>query len=210
VPEKPAESLNVYDRSGRVVGTRPRAEAGDLGLAVGAVNLLLVNAAGEVLLQKRRPDKENGGRWDKSVGGHVDAGEDFDTTVVREAGEELFGDPRSARVRLVEASGPLAGAGVDLSRDVVFRRAGVHLNLRDVRHAPQGGLRNVIYHVAAYLGRTDVPVGDLRPDHTEIDAFRYASPSEVDEMLVRGALAPNLAFLWLIHARELLDLAGGA
>jgi len=197
VPEKPAVSLNVYDRSGHIVGARPRAEAGDQGLAVGAVNLLLVSAAGEVLLQKRRGNKENGGLWDKSVGGHVDAGEDFDTAVVREAGEELFADARSSRVRLVPAGArlePEAG-GDDLSRFAVFRRAGLHLNLRDVRHSPRGGLRNVIYHVAAYIGRTDVPVADLRPDRAEIDAFRYAAPREVDEMLAGGALAPNMAFL---------------
>ncbi len=86
------ELLNVYDTSGEVVGARPRGEAKRSGLAVGAVNALVRDGAGRVLLQKRPADKENGGRWDKSVGGHVAAGEDFDATAVREAGEELFDD----------------------------------------------------------------------------------------------------------------------
>src|SRR3970040_2143291 len=76
------ELLNVYDEAAKASG-----------LAVGAVNALLVNRRGEVLLQRRPRDKENGARWDKSVGGHVSAGEEFDATLVREAGEELFSDP---------------------------------------------------------------------------------------------------------------------
>ena len=102
------ESLErLRRRPGRVVGAQPRDEAKSSGLAVGAVNVLLVNARGEVLLQRRPEDKENGGRWDKTVGGHVDAGEAFDETAVREAGEELFGDGRSPRVRLARSAAEL-------------------------------------------------------------------------------------------------------
>jgi 8-oxo-dGTP pyrophosphatase MutT (NUDIX family) len=210
MPENPAEILNVYDPSGRVVGSRAREEAGRHGLAVGAVNVLLLDAAGHVLLQKRRPDRENGGLWDKSVGGHVGSGEDFDGAAVREAGEELFGDGRSARVHLAPDGGALerfAAEGL-FAESVAFRRAALHLNLRDVRHARGGGLRNVVFHVATYLGRTDVPRDGFRPDPAEIDDLRYLPPREVDAMLVRGELAPNMAFLWLIHAHELLALAG--
>ena len=69
-------------------------------------------------------------------------------------------------------------------------------------------LRNVVYHVASYLGRTDVPLGGFRPPADEIAGLRYAAPAEVDALLVRGELAPNMAFLWLTHARALLALAG--
>ena len=105
--ESHEELLNLYDDAGAVVGARPRREAKASGLAVGAVNILLANAASEVLLQRRPVDKENGGRWDKSVGGHVGAGESFDQTAVREAGEELFDDPASLRVRLAALNGKL-------------------------------------------------------------------------------------------------------
>jgi len=146
------------------------------------------------------------------VGGHVDAGESFDEAAVREAGEELFGHASSPRVRLAgdEADFGRLVAEVDLTRDVVFRRVALQLNLRDVRLVPGGGTRNVVYHVASYLGRTDVPVEGFRPPADEITGLRYAAPSEVDGLLVRGALAPNMAFLWLTHARALLALAGGA
>jgi isopentenyldiphosphate isomerase len=178
------ERVAVFDAAGRAVGGMPREEAKRSGLAVGAINLLLVSARGEVLLQQRPADKENGGRWDKSVGGHVDAGEGFDA---------------------VDFERRLATG--DLGRSVVFRREALQLNLRDVRLVPGGGARNVVYHVASYLGRTDVPLEDFRPPAAEIAALRYAAPGEVDALLLAGGLAPNMAFLWLTHARALLALA---
>ena len=204
------ERLNVYDAAGRVVGARPRREAKASGLAVGAVNALLVNRGREVLMQRRPRDKENGARWDKSVGGHVSAGEEFDTTLVREAGEELFSDPGSPRVRLAASERDFAAllGGADLAREVVVRRVALQLNLRDVRHAPGGGLRNVLYHVAIYAGRSDVPVGSFRPQVEDIEELRYFPAAEVDAMLLRGELAPNMAYLWLTQAQGLLALAG--
>jgi 8-oxo-dGTP pyrophosphatase MutT (NUDIX family) len=147
------------------------------------------------------------------VGGHVDEGEEFDDAAVREAGEELFGDGGSPRVRLAREEGELARllATADLSRQVAFRRVALQLNLRDVRLVPGGaGIRNVVYHVASYLGRTDVPLDGFRPQADEIAGLRYAAPVEVDALLARGALAPNMAFLWLTHAHALLALAGSA
>jgi 8-oxo-dGTP pyrophosphatase MutT (NUDIX family) len=211
VPEPREEPVNVYDPQGRVVGAMPREKAKRSGLGVGAVNVLLVSARGEVLLQRRPEDKENGGRWDKTVGGHVDAGEEFDAAAAREAGEELFGDAASPRVRLAgdKADFERLLGEADLAREVVFRRETLQLNLRDVRLAP-GGIRNVVYHVAIYLGRTDVPLERFAPQAEEIAGLRYARPAEVDAMLIRGELAPNMAFLWLTQARALLALAGGS
>jgi isopentenyldiphosphate isomerase len=207
--ESHEELLNVYDDDGAVVGTRPRREAKASGLAVGAVNILLANAAAEVLLQRRPVDKENGGRWDKSVGGHVGAGESFDQTAVREAGEELFDDPASTRIRLAatdeEYRDLVGGAGP--RSGVVFRRAGLRLGLRDVRLAPGGGIRTVLYHVALYRGRTHLPISAFTPQPSEIAELRYFAPPEVDRMLVEGVLSPNMAFLWLTEGQALLQEA---
>ncbi len=209
MPEPRYERLNVYDASGRVVGSEGREAAKRSHLAVGAINLLLVNARGQVLLQRRPPDKENGDCWDKSVGGHVDAGEDYDRAAVRETGEELFDDPRSPRVRLATAEAfEAALAEADLTRQVVFRRQALQLNLRDVRRAPDGTLRNVIYHVASYLGRTDIPPDGFRPQPSEIADLRYAGAGEIDRLLLAGQLSPNMAYLWLTHARTLFSLPG--
>ena len=213
MPEPHGERVRVYDEDGRAAGALPRAEAKRSRLAVGAVNVLLVNARGEVLLQRRPEDRENGGRWDKTVGGHVDEGEGFDDAAVREAGEELFGDGTSPRVHLARDEAEIGRllATADLSRQVVFRRAALQLNLRDVRLGPGGaGIRNVVYHVASYLGRTDVPLDRFEPPRDEIAGLRYAAPAEVDALLARGELAPNMAFLWLTHAQALLALVGSA
>lgn len=205
------EVLNVYDGNAVVVGASPRREAKASGRAVGAVNALVFNAKGEVLLQRRPPRKENGGLWDKSVGGHVSAGEEFDQTLVREAGEELFDDAASPRVRLAGSEEEFARlfATADLSREVVLRRIGFQKNLRDVRHGPGGGVRNVLYHVAIYAGRTHLGAGGFRPQKSEIAELRYFSVAELDAMLLRGELSPNMAFLWLAHAYALVGFAPG-
>jgi len=204
------ELLNVYDARGAVVDARPRRAAKASGLAVGAVNALLVNRRGEVLLQRRPADKENGARWDKSVGGHVSAGEEFDATLVREAGEELFSDGASTRVRLAGSEPDFDAllASADLTESVVLRRVALQLNLRDVRHAPgDGGVRNVVYHVAVYAGRSDVALGSFLPQADEIEDLRYFPAADVDGMLLRGELAPNMAYLWLTQGQGLLALA---
>jgi len=88
----------------------------------------------------------------------------------------------------------------------VLRKYSFQRNLRDVRHGPNGGVRNVIYHLAIYLGRTDLPPEGFQPQASEIAALEYFPPADVDRMLLRGELAPNMAFLWLTHARPLLAL----
>ena len=200
------ELLNLYDTDGNVVAARPRREAKASGLAVGAVNVLVLNQVGQVLLQRRPSDKENGGRWDKSVGGHVSAGEEFDTTAVREAGEELFDDPRSPHVLLARDAQEfdIIAASDDVRRMVVLRRVAFQLNLRDVRHAPGGGLRNVLYHLAIYHGRTALPLAEFRPQKSEIDELRYVDARELDHLLLDGQLPPNMAFLWLTQGHLLL------
>lgn len=201
------ELLNLYDADGGVVGARPRREAKASGLAVGAVNALVVDGRRHVLLQRRPRGKENGERWDKSVGGHVSAGEEFDQTLVREAGEELFDDPRSPRVRLAASGEEFAAMlrSADLAREVVLRRVAFQRNLRDVRTGPDGTVRNVLYHVAIYAGRTDTAVSAFRPQPSEIEELAYFPAEAVDRMLLEGRLAPNMAFLWLTQARALLE-----
>jgi isopentenyldiphosphate isomerase len=203
------ELVNVYDFEGRVLGARPRGEAKASGLAVGAVNALVVNPLGELLMQRRPRDKENGGRWDKSVGGHVGAGEEFDATLVREAGEELFDEAGTPRVRLADSQAAFEGAaGPELAQGVVFRRVALQLNLRDVRLAPGGeGVRSVVYHIAIYAGRTALARDAFRPQPSEVAELRYVPAPEVDRMLIAGELVPNMAFLWLTQARALLALA---
>jgi isopentenyldiphosphate isomerase len=206
------ELLNVYDAAGTVVGARPRTEAKRSGLAVGAVNAMLFDQAGRVLLQRRPAGTENGARWDKSVGGHVAAGEDFDTTMAREAGEELFDDPASPRIVLARSRQHFEHlvATSDLAASVVLHRLGLQLNLRDVRIADDGSARVVLYHVAMYEGRTALPVEGFRPQPSEIQDLAYFTVDEVDRMFLDGGLAPNMGFLWLAYGQRLLGPGGAA
>lgn len=90
-PQSPEEIFDVVDESGRVVGRATRAEVHrDPGLIHRAVHILVFRTDGRLLLQLRAPGKDvDPGKWDSSVGGHVDAGEDFDAAARRELAEEL-------------------------------------------------------------------------------------------------------------------------
>jgi 8-oxo-dGTP pyrophosphatase MutT (NUDIX family) len=194
VADQVHELINVYDAAGALLGSTERGLAKAKGLAAGAVQLLLLDPEGRVLLQRRREDKENGGLWDKSVGGHVQAGETFDEALIREANEELFGRAEADRVVLVDD--PLART-VD-PRPVRVRRVRLELGLRDIRYAstPDRPVINVTYHAAMYLGRTALGLADFAHQEEELAGLSYFEPAEVDRMLLTGRLAPNMAFLW--------------
>ncbi len=94
------EILAAYDQQGNLINTQERKKLlhtiqnhsllhGDAPCAVSCINLLLINSKKEILLTKRGNTFDNPYMWDKTVGGHVTAGESFDETVIREAKEEL-------------------------------------------------------------------------------------------------------------------------
>ncbi|NOZ25108.1 MAG: NUDIX domain-containing protein [Nitrospirae bacterium] len=85
------EMLEIVDSEGRVIGRASRAEIhGDNRLLHRVVHVIVVNHSGDILLQKRSVNKDVApGRWDTSVGGHVDAGETVEFALRREMREEL-------------------------------------------------------------------------------------------------------------------------
>ena len=85
------ERLDVVNESGETINTLPRSEIhGNPELLHIVVHILVFNAKGELLLQKRSMDKDVApGRWDTSVGGHVNSGETVADAVMRETEEEL-------------------------------------------------------------------------------------------------------------------------
>jgi isopentenyl-diphosphate delta-isomerase len=84
------EIFDIVNERDEVIGQAPRKEVHARGLRHRAVHILVFNARGEVFLQKRSMLKDTAkGKWDSSTSGHVDSGEDYDATAVRELGEEI-------------------------------------------------------------------------------------------------------------------------
>ena len=80
----------VVNKNDEVIGAAERKALIKKGLIHRIVRVLLFNSKGQVFLQKRGPSMDTWpGKWDQSVGGHVDEGEDYDKAVKREAKEEL-------------------------------------------------------------------------------------------------------------------------
>ena len=85
------ERFPIVDEEGRVVGAATRGECHNGSkLLHPVVHLHVFNSRGEVYLQKRPEWKDiQPGKWDTSVGGHIDYGETPEQALVREVGEEL-------------------------------------------------------------------------------------------------------------------------
>ncbi len=85
------ELLEVVTKDGGIIKTLPRSEIhGNPSLIHKVVHVLVFNRKRELFLQKRSINKDVApGKWDTSVGGHVDAGETFNEALRREMREEL-------------------------------------------------------------------------------------------------------------------------
>ncbi len=85
------ELFPVVDPDGRVIGSATRGECHSGSMILHpVVHLHVFSPDGALLLQKRSADKDiQPGRWDTSVGGHVDYGETVGQALRREAAEEL-------------------------------------------------------------------------------------------------------------------------
>ena len=85
------ERFPIVDEEGRVVGSATRGEChSGSKLLHPVVHLHVFNSRGEVFLQKRPEWKDiQPGKWDTSVGGHIDYGETPEQALVREVREEL-------------------------------------------------------------------------------------------------------------------------
>ena len=96
-----SEKLEIYDLNSKLITIEDRKkfyseikkefkETGKISKKVKSIRLILMNSSGRIYLQKRSKIKtENAGKYDKTVGGHVSAGDSFNMTVIRECAEEL-------------------------------------------------------------------------------------------------------------------------
>lgn len=85
-----AEILEIVDADDRVVGTATRADIHRRGLLHRAVHVFVFNNHGEIYVQRRSASKDRHPlKLDSSAAGHVDPGETYEQTGVRELREEL-------------------------------------------------------------------------------------------------------------------------
>ncbi len=85
------EVFEVVDEAGRVVGRAPRSACHrNRALLHRVAHVIVVDGEGRVYLQKRPLAKDiQPGKWDTSVGGHLEAGEEPEAGARREMREEL-------------------------------------------------------------------------------------------------------------------------
>jgi len=97
------DMLPVINEEGEFIKLAPRklCHDGKSMLLHPVVHLHIINSKGQIFLQKRSVKKDiQPGKWDTSVGGHVDPGETIRETLIREAAEEA--GLRDFRYKLLE------------------------------------------------------------------------------------------------------------
>ena len=85
------EYLDIVTEDNVVIDKALRSEChGNPNLIHRAAHILVFNTRGQLILQKRSLNKDiQPGKWDTSVGGHVDSGESYEEAAYRELYEEL-------------------------------------------------------------------------------------------------------------------------
>jgi isopentenyl-diphosphate delta-isomerase len=99
------EILEIVDSEDNVIGTGARSEIHRLGLTHRAVHIFVFNEAGEIYVQRRSDAKDrHPGKLDSSAAGHVDPGESYHETAMRELREEIGISGSMEEVFRVQAS----------------------------------------------------------------------------------------------------------
>ncbi len=89
--KKYEEILDIVNEKGEIINSLPRTKIhGNPALIHRVVHVLVFNKNGDLYLQKRSANKDVApGKWDTSVGGHVNHGETIQEALKRETLEEL-------------------------------------------------------------------------------------------------------------------------
>ena len=153
------ELLNVYDAAGDVVGARPaRARPSGPGSRWARSTRSSATARGACCCRGARRTRRTAGAGTSRWAATSRAGEDFDATAVREAGEELFDDAGVAARRPRRARGStsthlVAAADLAAARGAAPRRPAAE------------PARRAASRPAARRAQRPVPRGDLRGPH---------------------------------------------
>jgi isopentenyldiphosphate isomerase len=138
--------LNIVSEDDEIVGEATRHDVHEKGLLHREVHVWLYNGKGELFFQKRAEDKDTfPGLLDASIGGHVEVGDSYEKTAVKEAMEETGLEINPADLKL-------AGILKYVSDDAIT-----------------GKINNSIKHIFAY--RFDGSANELKIEEGKATGF---------------------------------------
>ena len=174
-----SEMLAVYDLKGKFLRTEERnkyyaaikeefAKKGKIKTQIKRSTLILVNSKGHIVIQRRNKHKhENPGLFDKTIGGHVEEGDTFNLTIIKECAEEL-GFPASI---LSNKEFSKAIQNTDLRIVGLFRKIETTNNFQSVRITKSGESFVQPYIHTTYIGYYDGPIQFIDGESSGIQLF---------------------------------------
>ncbi len=150
------ELLDVLDTDGNFTGkTAMKSVAHKNGLFHPTVHVWVYTQSGQILIQQRGREKDTHPLyWDVSVAGHIGAGEDFETSAIREVLEEI---------------------GLEITR-AELHKMGVFKSV----HYHHDNLIDCEYH-HSYICELKVPFERLTKQDSEVEALHLIPLSQFSE-----------------------------
>lgn len=174
-----SEKFEVYNLDSELIGTQDRGEfydeikaefkkTGKITRKVKSIRLIFMNSKGRIYLQKRSKIKmDNPGLYDKTVGGHVAAGDSYSTTVIKECAEEL-GFPAAV---LSEEEFEKAIKTIHLDTIGVFKEVENIKDFESKRTMEDGREYTQPYMTSIYIGYYDGPIRFVDGESSGIEVF---------------------------------------
>lgn len=174
-----SEKLEIYNLNSELIGIKDRKkfyteiknefkETGKITKKVKRAGLLLMNAKGKIVLQKRNLSKnENPGLFDKTIGGHVEEGDSYELTLIKECSEEL-GFPVSV---LSEEDFLRAIRKTDLRIIGLFKEVDYQSNFLSTRISQDNKKFIQPYMQTSYIGYYNGPMQFIDGESSGIEMF---------------------------------------
>ncbi len=94
--------IPIVDENDNVIGEEERSVVHEKGLNYRSVNIVFITPDQKIIFQKRSKTKEtNPGLLSCTVGGHVDAGDSYESAAIREIEEETGVIPKPEKMKFV-------------------------------------------------------------------------------------------------------------
>lgn len=146
------ELLDILDENGDFTGrTALKSEAHKKGLFHPTIHVWCYSYSGKVLLQQRGKNKNAFPlKWDVSVAGHIEAGENYSLAAIREMAEEI---------------------GVHISKEKLEK---IRVIKKEVKHS-ETFIDREFCHIFLCLLDENIP---LKKQESEVEALQWITPKE--------------------------------